>query len=96
TGELFTRRGNLVIKQARYQEDEKPIDEKCVCYTCRTFSRAYLRHLFVSHEILGIRLNTIHNLYYYIDLMRQIRESLVQERFSEFRENFYSTRMEAD
>jgi len=75
-GSLFTRFGRVSIKNARYAKDPQPIDEECTCYTCRNFSRAYLRHLFLADEILGLRLNTLHNLHFYLDLMRGVREAL--------------------
>jgi len=75
-GGLFTSTGRLNIKAAAYTRDERPVDPACACYTCRHFSRAYLRHLYVSDEILGLRLNTIHNLHYYADLMRQARQAI--------------------
>ncbi len=81
-GTLFTSRGKLVIKNARYAEDEGPIDEQCGCYTCRNFSRAYLRHLYMSKEILVLRLLTLHNLSYYGKLMSDIRESIACNDFS--------------
>ncbi|HVY54265.1 MAG TPA: tRNA guanosine(34) transglycosylase Tgt [Thermodesulfobacteriota bacterium] len=81
-GTLFTSRGKLVIKNARYAEDEGPIDENCGCYTCGNFSRAYLRHLFMSKEILVLRLLTLHNLNYYGRLMADIRESIARGDFS--------------
>jgi queuine tRNA-ribosyltransferase len=96
TGELFTRSGKIAIKQACYQEDERPLDEGCACFTCGNFSRAYLRHLFLSHEILGIRLNTLHNLFYYTELMQQIRGSLKEGTFLKFRDRFYELRREAN
>ena len=67
-GQFFTRQGRLVVKNARFRDDERPVDEECGCYTCRTFSRAYLRHLYVSGELLAYRLNSIHNLHYYLSL----------------------------
>jgi len=76
TGLLFTRNGELVIKQARYRLDDSPVDPDCACPVCRTFSRAYLRHLFVSREMLGPVLNTIHNLHFYQWMMAQIRASI--------------------
>ena len=76
-GSLYTRRGKLVIKQARYREDAQPLDPECSCYTCRHYSRAYLRHLFVAREILAMRLNTLHNLHFYLDMMRRAREAIV-------------------
>jgi queuine tRNA-ribosyltransferase len=73
---LLTRRGRLQIKAARYAKDPRPADEHCRCYTCRTFSRAYLRHLFAAQELLSFRLNSIHNLTFYMDLMRGFREAV--------------------
>ncbi len=81
-GTLFTSHGKLVIKNARYAEDEDPIDSNCGCYTCGNFSRAYLRHLYMSKEILVLRLLTLHNLSYYGKLMRDIRESIARGDFS--------------
>jgi queuine tRNA-ribosyltransferase len=75
-GLLFTRRGRLQIKAARYAKDPRPADEQCGCYTCRTFSRAYLRHLFAAQELLAFRLNSIHNLTFYLDLMRGLRDAI--------------------
>lgn len=75
-GTLFTRAGRLNIKGAAFARDERPVESACGCYTCLHFSRAYLRHLYVAGEILGLRLNTIHNLHYYLDLMRQAREAI--------------------
>jgi queuine tRNA-ribosyltransferase len=75
-GLLFTRRGRLQIKAARYAKDPRPADEGCGCYTCRTFSRAYLRHLFAAQELLAFRLNSLHNLTFYMDLMRGLREAI--------------------
>ncbi|NOU08834.1 MAG: tRNA guanosine(34) transglycosylase Tgt [Nitrospira sp.] len=89
TGSLFTRTGRVVIKQARYAEDERPIDPECTCPVCRRYSRAYLHHLFLVKEMLGARLNTIHNLWYFSELMRHIREALREGTFPEFRDAFY-------
>lgn len=75
-GTLFTGTGRLNIKGAAYARDERPVDPDCACYTCQHFSRAYLRHLYVADEILGLRLNTIHNLHYYAELMRQARHAI--------------------
>jgi queuine tRNA-ribosyltransferase len=75
-GLLFTRNGRLQIKAARYAGDQRPADDKCTCYTCRTFTRAYLRHLHASEELLSFRLNSIHNLTFYLDLMRGLREAI--------------------
>jgi queuine tRNA-ribosyltransferase len=76
-GQLFTQAGRLNIKNARYAEDSAPPDPGCPCYTCRHFSRAYLRHLYVAGEIAAATLNTLHNLHFYLDTMRRIREALV-------------------
>lgn len=89
-GTLFTSRGKIVIKNARYRQDQEPLDEQCTCYTCRNFSRAYLRHLFVSREILSYHLNTIHNLHYYLNLMAEIRKAIEKDGFVQFRKDFYS------
>jgi queuine tRNA-ribosyltransferase len=91
-GVLFTSFGKISIKQARYVEDERPIDPACACYVCRHYSRAYLRHLYQSGEILASVLNTHHNLYYYLDLMAQIRRAIETGTFNDFRRNFYSIR----
>ncbi|GAB6064202.1 tRNA guanosine(34) transglycosylase Tgt [Deferrisoma palaeochoriense] len=87
-GLLFTSRGRLVIKHARFERDPRPPDETCGCYTCRNYSRAYLRHLYKSREILASRLNTLHNLHFYLDLMRRIREAIEEGSFARFREAF--------
>ncbi len=89
-GSLFTSTGKITIKNAKFREDPGPVDEQCSCYTCRNYSRAYLRHLFQAREILGAHLNTIHNLHFYLQLMRDIREAIEQDRFLAFRKNFYS------
>ena len=80
-GTLFTSSGKISIKQAQYAEDGRPVDETCTCYTCRHYSRAYLRHLYLSKEILSSRLNTIHNLYYYVSLLGKIKEAIQEGRF---------------
>jgi queuine tRNA-ribosyltransferase len=85
-GLLFTSRGKLVIRNARYAEDGRPADPACACYACRTFSRAYLRHLFKAGEMLGLRLNTLHNLHHYLGLMADGRRAIEQGRFQAFRE----------
>lgn len=89
-GTLFTSCGKLTIKNARYAEDERPVDEGCGCYTCGRYSRAYLRHLFMAREMLAYRLNTIHNLYFYLELMRQLREAIKEGRTSDFQKAFYA------
>jgi queuine tRNA-ribosyltransferase len=83
-GTLFTDLGKISIKQAQYVEDGRPIDENCLCYTCRHYSRAYLRHLYLANEILSSRLNTIHNLFYYMNFMKRIQEAIRENRLLEF------------
>ncbi len=80
-GYLFTSQGKVVIKQTRYQEDDGPLDPACACYTCRTFSRAYLRHLFQAGEILFSTLATLHNIRYFLDIMRRMREAILLGNF---------------
>lgn len=91
-GWLFTRFGDIRIRNARYKDDRLPLDETCQCYTCRHFSRAYLHHLNRVGEILGAQLSTIHNLHYYLQLMTEIREAIDQNRFSEFIAQFHAER----
>lgn len=88
-GTLFTSEGTLNIKRSEFRHDERPIEEGCPCHACSHFSRAYLRHLYQSRELLGLRLNSIHNLMYYLRLMEGIRISLKTNRFREFREVFH-------
>jgi queuine tRNA-ribosyltransferase len=90
-GQLLTRMGPLVIKNARYAEDRSPPDPACGCYTCRHFSRAYLRHLYVAGEMSAATLNTIHNLYFYLDTMRGIREAIMFGTFEKLRQEFRQT-----
>ena len=84
-GQLFTRLGPLNVKNARFAEDDAPPDPECGCYTCRHFSRAYLRHLFVAGEMTGSILNTIHNLAFYLDTMRLIRDAIAFGTFDAFK-----------
>ena len=91
-GWLFTRFGDIKIKNARYKQDTKPLDETCECYTCRNFSRAYLHHLHRAGEILGAQLNTIHNLHYYLQLMEMMREAIDAGRFAAFTAQFHADR----
>ena len=90
-GQLLTSRGPLVIKNARYAEDMSPPDPDCGCYTCRHFSRAYLRHLFVVGEMTSATLNSLHNLHFYLDTMRRIREAIVFGSFEKLRREFHQT-----
>jgi len=91
-GWLFTRYGDLKLRNARYKDEDLPIDESCDCATCRNFSRAYLHHLHRAGEILGARLNTLHNLHYYLQLMREIRASIDADQFQVFRARFTADR----
>ncbi len=91
-GHLFTHHGDIRIRNSQYRADTRPLDEVCGCYTCQHYSRAYLRHLDRCNEILGARLNTIHNLYYYQELMRQLRMAIAKNRLAEFMADFYERR----
>ncbi len=91
-GMLFTSAGRLVIKNARYQNDPRPVDEACNCYTCRNYSRAYLRHLYMAREILSSHLNTVHNLHYFVGLLGEIRRAIDEDRFGAMRKEFYAKR----
>src|SRR5699024_1569154 len=88
-GHLFVTNGIIKIRNAKYRNDLSPLDPECDCYTCQHYSRAYLYHLDRCGEILGARLNTIHNLRYYQRLMAQIRQAIEQERFEQFASDFY-------
>jgi queuine tRNA-ribosyltransferase len=90
-GQLLTTKGVIVIKNAQYAEDPAPPDQGCGCYTCRHFSRAYLRHLYMSGEMTAGTLNTIHNLYFYLDLMRRIRDAIGLGTFERLRSEFHQT-----
>lgn len=89
-GLLFTNTENVVIKNARWREDNNPIDQTCDCYTCRNYSRAYLRHLYVAGEILAMILNTIHNIRHYMRLMENIRMAISENRFEQFKKEFFN------
>jgi queuine tRNA-ribosyltransferase len=92
TGWLFTSFGRVLIKNAQYARDDGPIDPACSCPVCRTYSRAYLRHLFLAKEMLGVRLNTLHNLHYILAFMGQLREAIRQGRLADFKAEFYARR----
>jgi len=94
-GHLFTTEGVVRIRNSQYEKDTQPLDERCGCYTCRNYSRSYLRFLDKNKELLGARLNSIHNLYYYQDLMRNIRSALDGGNFQAFVQEFYSMRAQA-
>lgn len=91
-GWLFTRFGDIKIRNARYKNDEAPLDETCPCYACRHFSRAYIHHLNRTGEILGAQLATIHNLHYYLELMQAMREAIENDRFAPFMREFQEKR----
>ena len=90
-GGLFTRQGRINLRAAKYAEDLGPVEEGCDCYTCRHFSRAYIRHLLKVKEILGLRLATIHNLHFILRLMDEIRQAILGGTFSTFKEHFLQT-----
>jgi len=87
-GTAFTSSGKMTVRNSPYIEDFLPLDRECGCYTCKNFSRAYLRHLFNAEEILGLRLVSLHNIHFYLELMRKIREAVRQDRFAEFKKQF--------
>ncbi len=91
-GQLFTSFGTINISNARHRYDTRPADAECGCYTCRNYSRAYLRHLYLARELLAYRLNTIHNLYYYLHLMETMRDAIANEAFQHFKMDFYRRR----
>ena len=87
-GTAITSQGRVVIRNAAYTEDFTPLDPDCGCYTCRNYSRAYLRHLIRCDEIFGLRLMSLHNLHYLIRLMREIRTAILEDRYAKFQQNF--------
>jgi queuine tRNA-ribosyltransferase len=86
-GNLYTWQGRVSIKRTEYRNDPSPLDPECSCYTCKNYSKAYLRHLFLSAEILSARLNTIHNLHFYLDLMAKARDAIREGRWAQFRDH---------
>ena len=95
-GWLYTQTGVVKIRNSNYEMDTRPIDEACACSTCKQFSRSYIKHLLKTNEILGARLATLHNLHYFLDLMRQMREAIEANQFAEFRGNFFEQRGQKD
>ncbi len=87
-GTLYTSEGKINIKRKEYAEDESPLDPNCNCYTCRTFTKSYLRHLFVSQEILSFRLNSLHNLTFFLDLVRRARKAIIEGNYKEYKAHF--------
>jgi len=94
-GTIFTSEGKLSIRNAPFKDDFRPLDPYCQCYTCRNYTRAYLRHLFISGELLVYYLLTVHNLYFYLKLMAKIRKAIAEDRFLEFKTDFYQRKEEA-
>lgn len=92
-GTLFTSFGKINIKSAKFINDHDPIDKTCECYTCKRYSRGYLNHLFKSRELTFFRLASLHNLHYYLNLMKQMREAILAGKFKEFKQNFYAKRV---
>ena len=88
-GQLFTQNGAINICNSQFKEDTGPIESDCRCYTCRSFSRAYLRHLYMARELLAYRLNTIHNVYFFIDFVKRMRQAILSDGFASFRRDFY-------
>jgi queuine tRNA-ribosyltransferase len=93
-GQLFTHDGTINISNARHRDAVEPIESDCGCYTCRHYSRAYLRHLYQAKEILAHRLNTIHNLHFYLDLVKQMRMAIIKGVFEPFRRDFLARQQE--
>jgi len=87
-GQCFTADGPLTLKQARYAKDASPLDPECACYACRTFSRAYLRHLFMADELVAYRLLSLHNVHFFLWLMREMRAAIVARAFEPFKARF--------
>jgi len=92
-GQVFTGKGTINISNARFKEDANPIDSNCGCYTCRHYSRAYLRHLYLSKELLVYRLNSIHNIWYYLNLVQRMREAIMNNTFEQFKKSFFNNRL---
>jgi queuine tRNA-ribosyltransferase len=91
-GQMFTQFGTVNISNAQYKEDAEPLESGCECYTCRNYSRAYLRHLYMARELLAYRLNTLHNIHYFINFVKQIRQAILANQFESFRKNYYRRR----
>jgi len=95
-GTLYTSAGKINIKRQQYAEDDSPLDANCSCYTCRTFSKAYLRHLYVSQELLAFRLNSLHNLTYFLNMVRGARKAILEGRYAEFKASYEALYPEED
>jgi len=90
-GTVMTSEGRIIVRDAKYARDFSPLDPKCDCYACRNFTRAYIRHLLKAQEILGLRLTTLHNLKFLLDLMTRVRQAIMEDRLGDFREEFFSS-----
>ena len=90
-GTVMTSRGRIIIRDQKYARDFSPLDDRCDCYVCQNFSRAYIRHLIKAGEILGVRLTTFHNLHYLLDLMKRIRQAIIEDNLGNFRKSFYQS-----
>ena len=90
-GQMFARNGTINISNSRFARDTGPVESDCGCYTCRNYSRAYLRHLYMARELLAYRLNTIHNIHFFINFMQQIRSAILNDSFDAFKTDFYSS-----
>lgn len=88
-GTLYTWNGRIVLKQSQYRTDFTPPDENCACYTCRNFSRAYLRHLFMNGEMTGLRLNTLHNIHFFLELVGRARRAILAGEYAAWQAEFY-------
>src|SRR5690625_5500575 len=88
-GTCMTSNGRLVVRKAKYARDFRPIDENCSCYTCKNYTRAYIRHLINTNEILGFRLTTYHNLFFLLELMKQVRKAISDDRLGDFKNTFF-------
>jgi queuine tRNA-ribosyltransferase len=88
-GQLFTQNGTINICNSRFKHDTDPIESGCTCYSCRNFARAYLRHLYLARELMAYRLNTIHNIHFYIRLMEQMHNAILKNEFEAFKTDFY-------
>ena len=89
-GTVMTGRGRIIVRDAKYKKDFSPLDENCDCYTCRNYTRSYIRHLIKAKEVLGIRLTTIHNIHFLIKLMKEVRQAIQEDRLLDFRKEFYN------
>ena len=91
-GQMFIESGTINIYNSRFKDDTQPVDKNCTCYTCRNYSRAYLRHLFMSKELLAYRLTTIHNIHFYVNLVKKMRKAILNDKFENFVRDFYNMR----